>query len=400
MSFPRVILRGGEETRIEAGHPWIYDNEIAEVQGSPAPAQVVDAESARGRYLGRGFFNPASKIRVRLATRSKEGLDRGFWKRRVSEALDYRGAFLDVERDSFRLLFAEADGTPGLVADLFASAEGQERVIVLQFASAGVEARREDILGALRERLPGTLLMERSDNRARAHEGLPPAERWADPGCPESMTISERGLLMRVPLASGQKTGHYLDQRDNRLAVAAYARGRTVLDAFCNTGGFGLQALRAGAASVEFVDSSAEALRAARLNLELNRLDERRAFFMEANAFDFLREAQRSKRRYGMVVLDPPPFARDKESESAAWRGHKEINLRALAILEEGGWIVTCSCSQRFGQDKLLSCLREAARDAGRSLRLAELRHQSPDHPILSGYPESLYLSCIIARAD
>jgi len=399
VSVARVILARREEERILAGHPWVYDNEIGAVEGNPGPGDAVDVESSRKRYLGRGLFSPASRIRVRIATRSKEGIDRGFWKRRIAEAMEYRASFLDPERDSYRLLFAEADRAPGLIVDVYNGVRGEGRVAVYQLLCAGTDARREDVRGALAERLSGAFLVERSDAHARSLEGLEGEVRSADPGCPGSLAIDENGVLMRVDFEKGHMTGHYLDQRDNRAAAAAYAKGRTVLDAFCNTGGFGLAALKAGAASADFVDSSEEAIALARENIALNGFDEARASLIRENAFDFLRDAERGKRKYGLVSLDPPPFARDRESEEGAFRGYKEINLRGLSVLERGGWIVTSACSQRFGPDKFLSMLREAARDAGVSLRIAEIRGQSKDHPVLLGYPESRYLVCVIAQA-
>jgi 23S rRNA (cytosine1962-C5)-methyltransferase len=404
MRIGRVALARGEETRIMAGHPWVYDNEVASVEGGPGPGDIVDVESSRKRYLGRGFYNPASKIRVRLATKSKEGIDRGFWKRRIDEAAAFRSSFLDTERDSHRLLFAEADRAPGLIVDVYNAARGRTgegaKVAVYQLLSAGADARRADIREALADRLGGAFLIERSDAQVRALEGLAGEVRSADPGCPGELVIEENGVLMRVDFRAGHKTGHYLDQRDNRAAAAPYARGKKVLDAFCNTGGFGIVALKAGARSVEFVDSSEDALDGVRANLGLNGLgggEGTRA--VKANVFDYLKEAERDGRRFGLVVLDPPPFARDRESEESAFRGYKEINMRALSVLEEGGWLVSSSCSHRFGPEKFLSMLREAARDSGVRLRAAETRYQSKDHPVLLGYPESLYLTCVIAQA-
>jgi 23S rRNA (cytosine1962-C5)-methyltransferase len=252
-------------------------------------------------------------------------------------------------------------------------------------------------VAAVRERLGPVAVIERSDAPVRLLEGLPEPVHFADAEAPQAMTIRENGLLMRARFGTGHKTGHYHDQRDNRAAAAAYARGLSVMDAFCNTGGFGLCALAAGAASVEFVDSSAEALDALRENLALNGLGER-ASTVSANVFDHLREAERAKRRYGMIVLDPPAFAKGRDAVEGAWRGYKDINYRAIGLLERGGWLVSCSCSQHFGPDLFLSMLREAAKDAERSLLIAETRYQAKDHPVLAGYPESLYLKCVIAQ--
>jgi 23S rRNA (cytosine1962-C5)-methyltransferase len=397
----RIILKRFEDERISGGHPWIYDNEIAAVEGEPSPGEAVDVESGNRHYLGRGFYNPSSKIRVRLATRSKEGVDVGFWKRRIKEALEYRAAFLDLEKDSFRVLFAEADHCPGLILDLYqgdtAGSSGPTRVAVLQLLSLGVETRREDIRQAIREVLKPDFLVERSEGHARELDGITGDRVEADPGTPEAISINENGLRMRVEPLSGQKTGSYLDQRENHLAAARYAAGRSVADVFCNAGGFGLHALRAGASSVDFLDSSELALKLSAANAQANGFPGNFRT-VQANAFDFLKEAEREKRKYGMVVLDPPAFVKTKEAVGGAARGYKDINYRGLKLVEKGGYLVTCSCSFHFSQEMFVSMLIEAARDADRQVRLTEIRAQAKDHPILLGYPESFYLKCLIAQ--
>jgi 23S rRNA (cytosine1962-C5)-methyltransferase len=406
MSVARVILKPHEDERIRSGHPWVFDNEIAELDGRPEAGDAVDVESHNKHYVGRGFYNPHSKIRVRVATHSKEGLDSGFWKRRLRDALSFRSAFLDVERDSYRLLFAEADRTPGLIVDIYhdyrgdasGQAEKPKRIAVLQCLCYGVDLRRDEIAKAIREVVLPDWIVERSDAPVRLLEGLEAPRVGGDPGSPDSILIRENGLWLRAKLLSGQKTGSYLDQRENRAAVSPLAPGRQVLDAFCNSGGFGLCALKAGAAGVDFVDSSEEALASARENAELNGFSGL-CRTVKADVFDFLKQAEREKRQYGLAIVDPPAFAKSRDAVEGAYRGYKDINYRAMRLLSKGGWLVSCSCSHHFGLDRFLSMIKDAAADAERPLRIAEIRFQAKDHPMLSGYPESQYLKCVIAQA-
>jgi 23S rRNA (cytosine1962-C5)-methyltransferase len=404
MSVARIILKPHEDERIASGHPWVYDNEIAEVIGSPEAGDAVDVESHNKHYVGRGFFNPHSKIRVRVVSRSKDGIDSGFWKRRIRQALEFRASFLDIERDSFRLLFGEADRCPGLILDLYHDyvepdpQAAPRRIAVVQLLSYGVDRRRSEILAAIRESLNPAFIVERSDASVRVLEGLASQHDECDPGSPDSVLIRENGLWIRAKLLSGQKTGAYHDQRDNRAAAAVLAGGKAVLDAFCNSGGFGLCALKAGATHVDFVDSSEEALASARENAELNGFSGRYDIVKD-DIFDFLKGAERAKRQYDLAIVDPPAFAKTRDAVEGAYRGYKEINYRALCLLPRGGWLVSCSCSQHFRLDRFLDMLKDAAHDAERSLRMAEIRFQAKDHPILSGYPESLYLKCVIGQA-
>jgi len=404
MSAARIILKPHEDERIASGHPWVFDNEIAEVIGAAEAGDAVDVESHNKHYVGRGFYNPHSKIRVRVVSRSKDGIDSGFWKRRIRQALEFRSAFLDVRRDSFRLLFGEADRCPGLILDLYHDyvepdpSASPRRIAVVQLLSYGVDRRREEILGAIRETLDPAFIVERSDAPVRALEGLEAEVVASDPGSPDSILIRENGLWLRAKLLSGQKTGAYHDQRENRAAAAPLAKDKAVLDAFCNSGGFGLCALDAGAAHVDFVDSSEEALASARENAELNGFSGRYDI-VKSDVFDFLKDAERSKRQYGLAIVDPPAFAKTRDALEGAYRGYKEINYRAMRLLPRGGWLASCSCSQHFRLERFLDMLRDASRDAERSLRMSEIRFQAKDHPILAGYPESLYLKCVIGQA-
>lgn len=430
----RIILKPGEETRILAGHPWVYDNEIARVEGPSGPVSlqsgaIADVESARKQYLGRAIVNPASKIRARLFSPSKEGMDRGFFKRRIRESIERRRRAYDLRRESERIVFAEADFLPGLIVDRFvgwplseaaaafgeqapAFAEAEAKLgpprawLSVQFLAYGMDERREDILGALDEVLSGadpvtgvsigapSGIVERDEAHVRELEGLPLRSEVIVGSCPEDgVLIYENGHPFAVDLLGGQKTGHFLDQKENRERAAAFAHGRRVLDACCHTGGFAIHAACAGASSVVAVDSSSHAIAAVGRNAKLNGVADR-VTGVEANVFDLLRSYERAKEKFGLVVLDPPAFAKSRSALEGALRGYKEINLRGLRLLERGGVLVTCSCSHAMDETRFKAMIADAAVDAGRRLRLLDFRYQASDHTILIGYDESLYLKC------
>lgn len=403
MSMATVILKPREDLRIRRGHPWIYDNEIASSRGEAESGGVVRVMDAREKPLGFGFFNPASKIRVRLFSRTKPEADKEFFACAFRDALAWRSRFFDSKRQSFRALFGEADSVPGLIIDLFngeaegsaAAAYGRGPWLSVQFLSLGVDRRKSDILAALTEVFAPEGIVERSEAPVRALEGLPPSQAVLAGSVPKTILMQENGAVFSVDIAEGQKTGWFLDQRANRAAAARFAAGRNVLDAFCNQGGFGILSALAGAAQVTAVDSSAEALAAAARNAELNGVSSRYAT-VEANAFDYLRSAEKARRTFDLVVLDPPAFAKNRAAVEAAYRGYKEINVRAMRLLPRGGVLVSCSCSHWFDDGRFDSMLADAAFDCGRRFRLAETRTQDVDHPIVSGYGESRYLKCRI----
>jgi 23S rRNA (cytosine1962-C5)-methyltransferase len=399
------MLRPKEDLRLRGGHPWVYDNEIAALEGKPAPGDEVEVLDARKQLVGVAFYNPASKIRARLYSRSPRSADRAFFLETFGRALAWRRRFFDPELQSLRLAFGEADGLPGLVVDSFVGvAEGGAQAgrrgtwLSAQFLSLGVDSRKAEILSALAEVFPSDGIVERSDAPVRAFEGLQPTTGTIAGEVPSLVWIEENGLAFAVDLLGGQKTGWFLDQRSNRAAAARFAKGKRVLDAFCNAGGFGLACAAAGAAEVLAVDSSPVAIKAASANAERNGL-QAKLRFEEGNAFDVLRRLEREKGRFGLVILDPPAFAKNRASVEGARRGYKDLNLRALKLLEPGGILVTCSCSHWFGPELFRPMLEDAAHDSGRRLRLVEERTQDLDHPIVSGYGESRYLKCFIVEA-
>jgi len=441
-------LKAYEEQRILSGHPWVYDNEIARVldtQAKPAvlePGELAEVESSRKEYLGRAFVNPNSKITARIYSPSKDGVDKGFFKHRIRKAILARSCY-NLQRESARLVFAEADFLPGLIIDRFVGwpldtleAAFKERPfrfedaaalgppaswLSVQFLAYGMDARRELILDALEEvlvapLLPGleplgapTGIVEKSGAKVRELEGLPLREGLVRGNFPPSgIVIFENDLPFAVHLEEGQKTGHFLDQRDNRrLAASCLSRlsqeeksdgGTRVLDAFSYTGCFGIHAARAGAESVVCVDVSAVALETLKMNTALNGVGDR-IKTVEADVFEYLRAAERRKERYDLIILDPPAFAKTRLSLEGAIRGYKEINLRAITLLSKGGVLVTSSCSQAMDEANFRRMITEAATDAGRRLVETDFRRQSADHPILVGYDESFYLKCGFYRA-
>ncbi|MCX7023573.1 MAG: class I SAM-dependent rRNA methyltransferase [Spirochaetes bacterium] len=406
-SVANVWLKPREEDRILRGHPWIYDNEIASVDpADPPPGTEVLVRGSRGRLLGSGLWSPVSKIRVRLHSTADRRCDAAFLRETIERSAARRERFRDIARDSCRLVFGEADGLPGLIVDSFVAPGGSGspeagggRYLSVQILSAGMEARREAIVAVLEDLFRPAGILERSDAPVRGLEGLGEAVGTLAGTVPDRVLIEENGLLFAVDLAGGQKTGWFLDQRDNRAAAAAYAPNVRVLDVFCNAGGFALCAVKAGATSVTAIDISADAIAQVRANAALNGM-ERRVETAAANAFDYLRELGASNERYGMIVLDPPAFAKNRAALQGARRGYKEINLRALKLLEPGGILVSCSCSYWLDRDEFRGILGEAAADARIRLHLLENRTQSRDHPILLGYPESEYLKCLIAERE
>ncbi len=446
ISMATIILKSKEDIRIRRGHPWIYDNEIARVEGEPEPGGEVEVRDARGLHVGYAFFNLNSKIRARVYSRTAKKADEEFFVRAFEAAWKWRkfcfGEPAIERRLSLRLVYGEADSVPGLIVDGFVGApvaqgggladgveqaDGVERAegdiptksippldtqglwLSVQFLSLGVEVRKAEILKALRSVFNPDGIAERSDAPVRALEGLPESVGVLWGSVPERIVIEENGALFEIDLLGGQKTGWFLDQRANRAAAAKYvsraqwadspnkAIGARVLDMFCNQGGFSVLAAKAGAASVLAVDSSRDALALLRKNAALNSVSDR-ITIVEANAFDYLRDLEKMGQRFDLIILDPPAFAKNRAALEGARRGYKELNLRAMHLLERGGVLVTFSCSHWFSPEMFDAVLADAAFDSNRRLHILEERTQDLDHPILSGYDESRYLKCRIVQ--
>lgn len=386
---PAVQLKQGQDKRLRAGHVWIYRSQIDAVIGNPAPGDIVDVYNPSRHFLGRGYYNPQSEIRVRLLTRLHEQIDDAFIAGRIGEALNLRERFLPGAT-SRRVLFSEGDRLPGVICDQY------EDVLVVQFLTLGMEVRRNEVLAALQDQLHPVSIYERSDAGSRRLEGLDlQTGLISGRELPELVTVRENKLAFFADVTGGQKTGYFLDQKDNRRALQRLVPGARVLDAFCHTGSFAVHAAHYGAASVAGLDISADAVDLAQRNAAENGVAHTCKFAV-GNAFDLLREYDHQKERFDVVILDPPAFAKGRDALEGARRGYKEVNLRALRILEPGGFLVTCSCSHHISPEIFWDVVMEAAADARRELRLVERRTQSLDHPILPAVKETEYLKCFI----
>ena len=395
--YPQITITPKGEAALVGGHPWVYEGEVTGLSGPVSDGQLVDVISRRGSWLGCGFFNSRSRIRVRVLSRNpNDRFDRAFWRRRIQYAWDYRKTVMGPEDSRCcRMIFGEADGFPGLTVDRF------ESVLVAQVLCLGMELIKEELFSLLLEVLrsdgqDAVGVYERNDVAIRGLEGMEQGKGWYPVGgekAPDftAVDIEENGIRYTVDFENGQKTGFFLDQKYNRQAVAKLARGRTVLDCFTHTGSFALNAARGGAKHVTAVDVSEFAVACARENARRNGLSD----VMEcvaANVFDLLPQLEQQPKRYDFIILDPPAFTKSRKTTQRAMTGYKEINYRAMRLLPRGGYLATCSCSHFATEELFLKMLRSAAKDAGVQLRQIEARQQCCDHPILWGVEETNYL--------
>ena len=396
--YPSFIITKKGSAWVGTGHPWIYAQEIISKSAEPENGALVDALSENGRYLGTGLYSRESKIGLRLISRNaNDRFDAEFWKRRIRYAWDYRRTVMGGDVSCCRVIFGEADGFPGLTVDRFSN------ILVTQTLSVGMERLKDvifpllaEVLRESGERIDG--IYERNDVAIRALEGLEQGKGWYElPGeeHPQSTVteICENGIYYAVDFENGQKTGFFLDQKYNRLAVARLAKGRRVLDCFTHTGSFALNAARGGAEHVTAVDVSESAVEMARENARRNGLEDRMDF-VAADVFDLLPEVKKGE--YDFIILDPPAFTKSRKTVGRAEKGYKEINLRALKALPRGGYFATASCSHFIPSELFVKMLRSAAQDANVELRQIEARQQAPDHPILWNVPETDYLKFYI----
>ncbi len=383
-----VTLRKTRETRVRGGHPWIYASEIEKVEGPFENGDIVDVADFRGKFIGRGFYNPQSQISLRILTRNDEPCDRDFFARRIQDAWDYRKLLCDPM--SCRLIYSESDFLPGLVVDKFAD------ILVLQSLSLGIERIKDMLCDLLMEIVQPEGIWERSDVPVRRLEGLEQTTGLLRGAVPDEVDMVENGIHFIVDVKHGQKTGFFLDQKQNRAALKPLCRDARVLDCFCHNGSFALHAAKYGAKSVLGVDISEEALAVARRNAAINGFDN--VTFEAHNCFDLLRELTDAGERFDLVILDPPAFTKNKAAVPSALRGYKEINLRGLKLVRPGGFLVTCSCSQHVLPEMFQDVINQAARDAKKRVRLVEFRTQGYDHPILPQSVETKYLKTMILQ--
>ena len=385
----RVFLRKTRETRVHSGHPWVFLSDTDKVEGEFVNGDVVDVVSWRGTFLGKAFYNPKSQIALRMLTTHDEPVDEAFFRRRIEAAWEYRQRFCDPM--SCRLIYSESDFLPGLIVDKFGE------YLVVQSLCLGIEKWKQSIVRDLAEIVHPKGIWERSDVPVRRLEGLEQTTGLLYGEVPDSIDMVENGLRFVVDVKNGQKTGFFLDQKENRAAIAPLCKGARVLDCFCHNGSFSLHAAKYGAKSVLGVDISEEALEVARQNAENNGLSDVVAFEAH-NCFDHLRELTDAHEQFDVVILDPPAFTKTRAAVESALRGYKEINLRGMKLVRKGGFLVTCSCSQHVSPEQFRDMINQAARDSKTKLRLVENRTQGHDHPILPASPETQYLKCMILQ--
>ena len=414
-NFPRVFLNSKEEKEIQQGFPWAFDNEISHVKHradeksewkneslkecTVEDGATVEVYTKAGGFLGTGIINKKSKITVRII--GSEHADvimadtASYYEKKILDAYNMRRMFYS-DSDSYRLVFGEADFIPGLICERFCDDKGR-KIIVAQFLSLSCEVFRNDIIAALKKVCKPDAIYERSDASVRDKEGLPQTAGWIYGSGETVFTIVENGIKLGVDIANGQKTGYFLDQKFNRTAAAAFCKGKTVLDTFTHTGAFGLNAFKNGAREVTSVDISPEAVEMVNHNIKLNGA-EKVMTAVCADVFDLLKQYETDGRKFDVIILDPPAFTKSAKMIEKAYGGYKEINLRALRLLNEGGILVTCSCSHFMETNMFCDMLMHAAMDSHKRLQILEKRGAGPDHPVLLGYPKSEYLKCVVCR--
>lgn len=413
--YPRVFLKAKEEVEILQGFPWVFDNEISHVkykknektewiQCSLAECEIPDGScvevfSKAGGFLGCGIINKKSKITIRFI--SSEHADKvyedisSFWEKRVSDAVNIRKLHYG-DMDSYRLIFAEADLIPGLICERYCDINGKV-FLVVQFLAMACDVFKSEIIAALKKFCNPTGIYERNDADVREKEGLSVFSGWIGKSFETTITIKENDVLLNVDFANGQKTGYFLDQKDNRRIVGSFCRGKKVLDTFTHTGAFGLNAFKAGAKEVVSVDISPEAVDMVQKNIDDNNAS-KVVKAVCADVFDLLKKYENDGEKFDVIILDPPAFTKSAKMIQKAYGGYKEINLRAMRILNKGGILVTCSCSHFFDSNNFYDMLMHAAKDSHRKVQILEKRGAGPDHPVLVGYPKSEYLKCAICR--
>ena len=414
--YPRVFLNKNEEKEIQQGMPWVFDNEISYIkhrktekeewknetvaQCTVPNGEAVEVFSKAGGFLGTGIFNKNSKITVRIIGTEHADLifadTFAYYEKKVQDAYDLRQMYYKAG-DSYRLIFGEADLIPGLICERFCDENGKV-IIVIQFLSMSCDVFRKEILTAIKQICKPDVIFERSDGAVREKEGLADVVGWVDDDFNDGkITIVENGIKLGVDIVNGQKTGYFLDQKFNRAAAAHFCKGKRVLDTFTHTGAFGLNAFKAGAREVISVDISPEAVEMVNHNIKLNNAESKMSAVC-ADVFDLLKQYEANGEKFDVIILDPPAFTKSAKMIEKAYGGYKEINLRAMRLLSPGGILVTCSCSYFMETKMFCDVIMHAAMDSHKKIQILEKRGAGPDHPVLSGYPKSEYLKCVVCR--
>ena len=414
--YPRVFLNKNEEKEILQGMPWVFDNEISYIkhrntekeewknetvaQCTVPNGEAVEVFSKSGGFLGTGIFNKNSKITVRIIGTEHADVifadTFAYYEKKVQDAYDLRQMYYKTD-DSYRLIFGEADLIPGLICERFCDENGKV-IIVIQFLSMSCDVFRKEILTAIKKICKPDAIFERSDGAVREKEGLEDVVGWLDNDFGDGkITIVENGIKLGVDIVNGQKTGYFLDQKFNRAAAAQFCTGKRVLDTFTHTGAFGLNAFKAGAREVISVDISPEAVEMVNHNIKLNNAQSEMTAVC-ADVFDLLKQYEANGEKFDVIILDPPAFTKSAKMIEKAYGGYKEINLRAMRLLTPGGILITCSCSYFMETKMFCDVIMHAAMDSHKKIQILEKRGAGPDHPVLSGYPKSEYLKCVVCR--
>ena len=387
----KVILKKNEEKRILAGHPWVYANEVREIEGPGRNGELCSVFADNGRFIGKGYINHLSKILVRIFIRDDSLPDADFFARRIIAANEKRLKLGFV--DNYRVVFGESDDLPGLIVDRYGD------LLSIQILTLGMDKNRDIIVEALKQVFSPRGIYERSDVGVREKEGLPAKKGPVFGEFEPLTTVNENGIIMRVDLENGQKTGYFLDQKDNRLAIRRYAKGAKVLDCFSNVGGFSINAAAGGAKSVIAADISERALAEVRENAALNGFSDIIST-LKGDVFELLRNYKASGEQFDLVVLDPPAFCKSQEDVRNAYKGYRDINKLAIQLVSRGGYLATCSCSHYMTFPLFEKMLREAAAESGRRVRVCEIKTQAPDHASLITEDESCYLKFFVLSVE
>ncbi len=389
---PRIILKRGKEKPLLRGHPWVFSGAVARIDGEVIPGDVANVYSAEGQFLGTGHVNPRSQIIFRLLSRRDEPLGIDFFRERIFTAAGWRGRWLKGKTNAYRMVNGEGDFLPGLILDRY------EEILVLQFLTAGMDRWKASLVELLSEEYSPKSIYERSDVATRSEEGLPQASGLlSGEEIPDGIDIQEYECRFRVDVKKGQKTGFYLDQRENRLLLGSVAAGKKILDCFCYTGAFSIRGGLGGAKEAVLVDSSEGALEMAKVHFDLNTLGKLPHRLIGGNVFEIIRTLEPG---YDIVVLDPPPFAKKKGDVANASKGYKELNLQAFRLLNKGGLLFTYSCSHHMSFDLFQKIVFAAAWDAGREVQLLSRKGHPVDHPTSLYHPEGEYLKGFVCRAN
>jgi 23S rRNA (cytosine1962-C5)-methyltransferase len=388
----QIRLHRGADRRIKGGHPWIFSNEITEISGEKIPGETAEVYSAGGDYLGTGYYNPHSLIAVRLLSRESEDIDSlSFYHQRILKAKNYRSTLYPGLK-SCRVVYGEGDFLPGLVVDKY------DRYLSVQLLTSGIERRRDLVIEALVDIFAPAGIAGRNDVAVRKLEGLEEKVEVLYGEIPEKTEIEEHGLRFKIDIMTGQKTGHFLDQKENHLILENICAGKKVLDCFCYSGSWGIHAAAYGAEAVTAIDSSEKAVSTGIENASLNNLAHK-VRFETSDAFERLRTLKSEGKTFDVVVLDPPAFIKSRKLVQEGLKGYLTVNRRGMELLSDGGYMVTCSCSHHMSAEMFREMLRKAAAMAKREMRIVETRSQAPDHPVLLAVPETEYLKCFVLQA-